>query len=138
LGLGLTNVAMAPSEVVVAMYQAAQDNDPAEVRRLLSDDAKEQFDLLSPTAEAELLDMLSNGGTTTVLTSLGVRNYGKHSVTGLIQEMTNGLSDLRVEVLVREGRFWRVEWPLGVADWFESVRRFDPYFELFNTTDDRS
>jgi hypothetical protein len=138
LGLGLTHVARAPGEVAVAMYQAAQDGQPSEVRKYLSDDAKEQFDLLRSDETTALLDLLSRESTTTVLSSLGVRNYGRSAVTGLIQEMSDGLSELRVEVLVREGRFWRVEWPIGDADWFESVRRFDPYYEFVNTTNDRS
>lgn len=136
LGLGITNVALAPGEVVVAMYQAAQDGQPDEVRNYLTNDAQNQFDLLTADEEAALMGMLSHESTTTTLTALGVRNYGKNSVTGLIQDMSNGQSDLRIEVLKREGRHWRVEWPVGVADWFESVRRFDPYFELFNSVDD--
>ncbi len=136
LGLGLTNVALAPGEVVVAMYQAAQDGQPEEVRNYLSTDAKKQFDLLTAEEEAALMDMLSRGSTTISLQALGVRNYGKNAVTGLIQDMSNGQSDLRIEVLKREGRYWRVEWPVGVADWFESVRRFDPYFELFTPSTD--
>jgi hypothetical protein len=136
LGLGLTNLALAPGEVVVVMYQAAQDGQPEEVRNYLTKDAKKQFDQLTADEEAALMDMLSHGSTTIALQALGLRNYGKNSVTGLIQDMSNGQSDLRVEVLAREGRHWRVEWPIGVADWFEAVRRFDPYYELFTPTTD--
>lgn len=137
LGLGLTHTARAPGEVAVAMYQAAQDGNHNEVRKYLSANAKEQFDLLTPSEVSGLLNLLSRDSTTTVLSSLGVRNFGRSAVTGFIQEMSDGLSELRVEVLVREGRFWRVEWPIGVADWFESVRRFDPYYEMGNTPYDR-
>jgi hypothetical protein len=133
LGLGLTELAKAPGEVVNAMYQAAQDERPDEVRSYLTKDAKKQFDLLTPDEETALMGLLSAGSTTIALNPLGVRNYGKSAVTGLIQDMSDGQSDLRIEVLAREGRHWRVEWPVGVADWFESVRRFDPYYQL-NTT----
>jgi hypothetical protein len=126
VGMGLTDVAKAPGDVVVAMYQAAQDGQPEEVRRFLTDGGKKQFDLLAPSEQAALLSTLSRDSTTILLTALGVRNYGKNAVTGLMQDMSDGQSDLRIEVLINEGRFWRVEWPIGVADWYESVRRFDP------------
>jgi hypothetical protein len=126
VGLGLTDVAKAPGDVVVEMYQAAQDGQPEEVRKYLTNEGKKQFDLLAPDEEAALLSMLSRGSTTILLTPLGVRNYGKSAVTGLMQDMDGSQTDLRIEVLEREGRFWRVEWPIGVADWYESVRRFDP------------
>ncbi len=129
LGFGLTNIARAPGEVVILMYQAAQDGQSREVRKYLSDDAKEHFDRLSPDAESALLNQLSRDSSTKLLTALGVRNYGRNAVTGLIQEMTSGQSDLRIEILVRQGRFWRVEWPIGVASWVESVKRFDPDYQ---------
>jgi hypothetical protein len=132
LTFGITDVAKAPGEVVEAMYQAAQDGQTLQVRKYLTDDAKIQFDLLTPDDKAALLDMLSNGHTTVELSPLGVRNYGKESVTGLIQDLSNGHSDLRIEILTREGRFWRVQWPIGVADWFEANRQFDPYFTVID------
>ena len=135
VGLGLTDVARAPSEVVVAMYQAAQDGQPEVVRKFLSDDARERFDRLPPEDETALINLLSKDSTTVALTSIGVRNYGKNAVTGLIQDMSSGLSDLRVEVLAREGRYWRVEWPVGVAEFSESVQRFDPYYVPSKTGD---
>lgn len=126
VGLGLTGIAKAPGDVVVAMYQAAQDGEPEEVRKYLTSEGKKQFDLLTPDEELALLGVLSRDSTTVLLTALGVRNYGKSAVTGLLQGMSDSQTDLRIEVLEREGRFWRIEWPIGVADWYESVRRFDP------------
>jgi hypothetical protein len=126
VGLGLTDIAKAPGDVVIAMYQAAQDSNPEEVRKYLTNEGKKQFDLLTSDEESALLSMLSRDSMTVLLSALGVRNYGRSAVTGLMQDMSNSQSDLRVEVLEREGRFWRVEWPIGVADWHDSVRRFDP------------
>lgn len=125
---GFTEVAKAPQDVVIETYSAAQQRNVDEVRRFLAEPAKVSFDAMPQEEIDELLSRLTNGFTTSNLEFLGVRNYGSHAVVGIMQDFTHDFTTLRVEVLVRENGRWRIEWPLGEAEWAEANLRFDPYY----------
>jgi len=128
IGLGLTSARQAPGEVVLAAYEAAQERRADDFGELLDRRGRAEFARLSPTEIEALFDRLTFDGTTTTFTFLGLRNYGKSAVAGVLQETTTREAHVRVEVLLQEGRFWRIEWPIGEAEWVESVLRFDPYY----------
>jgi hypothetical protein len=125
---GLTDIAKSPNDVVLEVYRAAQDGRAEEVRNYLAEDAKAAFDNLPAEERNALLARLSQGHTTSQVEVLGVRNYGSHAVVGISQDYGVNGSAVRVEVAKKEGRYWRLEWPLGEAKWEESNRRFDPYY----------
>jgi hypothetical protein len=125
---GLTDVASSPNEVVIRLYEAAQESRADDLRETLSSAAKTEFDRLSPADAQALMDRLSNDHLAGNYESLGIRNYGTHAVVGITMDSPAQYSHLRVEVLVREGGRWRVEWPVGEAQWAEANRRFDPNY----------
>ncbi len=124
--LGITAVSLSPGEVIIAFYEAVQERRFDEATEFLSDAARVELAALSPEEHDTLMRELTHDFTSTELDFLGVQNFGQHAVAGVLQDVEAGSFDLRVEVLVKEGRHWRIEWPLGVADWFDSVARFDP------------
>lgn len=128
VGLGLTEIRKAPSEVIVAAYEAAQEGRVDDFADLLDRRGQDEFALFSPEEINALFSRLTYGGTTTEFSFLGLRNYGKSAVAGLLQETTEPAAYVRVEVLFKEGRFWKIEWPLGESEWVESILRFDPHY----------
>lgn len=123
---GLTAVTLAPGEVIIAFYDAVQERRFDEATEFLSNAAREELAALSTEEYDALMVELTHDFTSTELNFIGVQNFGKYAVAGVLQDLPPHTVDLRVEVLVKEGRHWRIEWPLGVANWFESVERFDP------------
>jgi hypothetical protein len=128
VGLGLTTVSLGPSEAMLAAYEAAQERRVDDFGDYLDKTGRVAFAQFSPEETEALFDRLTYDGTTTMFSVLGLRNYGKSAVAGILQETTEPAAYVRVEVLHREGRFWRIEWPIGESKWVESVKRFDPYY----------
>ena len=124
--LGITTISQSPGEVVIAFYDAVQERRFDDAMEYLSEAAKTELAALSISEYDELMGELSHNFESTELDYLGVQNFGKTAVTGVLQDVPPDEYDLRVEVLVKEGRYWRIEWPLGVADWFESIEQYDP------------
>ena len=128
IGLGITTVRQAPGEALVAIYEAAQDRRLDDFQELLDYNGKAEFAKLTPAEAEAVLSELTNDFTTINVSFLGIKNYGHNAVAGVLRELDVGYATTSVEVLVKEGRFWHVEWPLGVARWNPSNKRFDPYF----------
>ncbi|MDA1190013.1 MAG: hypothetical protein O2854_10135 [Chloroflexi bacterium] len=123
---GLTSISLSPGEVVIAFYDAVQERRFDDATEFLSDAAKTELAALSVDEYDTLMRDLTHDFTSSELDFLGVQNFGRNAVAGVLQDMQPDTVELRVEVLVKEGRHWRIEWPLGVANWTESVDRFDP------------
>jgi hypothetical protein len=128
VGLGLTTIRQGPSEALMAAYVAAQERNVDDFRDYLDEPGRAAFAQFSPEEVEALFDRLSYDGTTTTFSVLGLRNYGKFAVAGILQETSEPAAHVRVEVLHHEGRFWKMEWPIGESQWVESVERFDPYY----------
>jgi hypothetical protein len=122
---GITTISRSPGEVIIAFYDAVQERRFDEATEFLSNAAQAELAALSPEEYDALMRDLTHNFTSTELEFLGVQNFGKVAVSGVLQDQPPHTYDLRVEVLVKEGRHWRIEWPLGVANWLESVQRFD-------------
>ena len=123
---GVTAISVSPGEVIIAFYDAVQERRFDDATEFLSDAAKAELAMLPPDEFDALMRELTHDFTSSELEFLGVQDFGRNAVAGVLQDMPDGTVDLRVEVLVKEGRHWRIEWPLGVANWTESVERFDP------------
>jgi hypothetical protein len=123
---GVTTVSVSPGEVIIEFYDAIQERRFEDATEFLSDAARAELAALSPSEFDKLMSELSHDFTSTELDFLGVQNFGRNAVAGVLQDIPGGTLELRVEVLVKEGRHWRIEWPLGVANWMESVERLDP------------
>jgi len=128
VAFGWADIAKSPNDIVLDLYRAAQERRVEDLRAVLSEPAKSELDRMPQEEVDALMARLSNEHTTTVVEFLGVKNYGSHAVVGITQGFSDGLTRLRVEVLAKEGGRWRVEWPVGEAQWAESNLRFDPYY----------
>ena len=124
--LGITSVSHAPGQVVILFYEAVQERRFDDATEHLSVDAKAKLAALAPDDYDTLMRELSHDFTSSDLEPLGVQNFGQVAVAGVLQDQPPDRFDLRVEILVKEGRYWRIEWPLGNANWMEAIDRFDP------------
>lgn len=127
---GISDFNRPPQHTAVAAYQAAQAHDATKLRGLLDKSAQAEFDALSSDQVSALLSRMSHNYTTTSVDYLGVRRYGSYAVVGMTQDFTKDFSTLRVEILVKEGIHWRLEWPLAQLTWTQANLRFDPNFTL--------
>ncbi|MEE8518279.1 MAG: hypothetical protein V3S98_04050 [Dehalococcoidia bacterium] len=123
--LDVTSVRRPPGGVLAEFYMTAQARDYEAARDFLSRDAKAEAAALTPREWEALLDGFTNGATLSEVTVVGVRNFGSHSVAGAVLDFTDTDSKTRVELLVKEGRRWRLEWPIGTRGFQETVKQFE-------------
>ena len=125
---GVTTVAKAPGEVAIAFYQDAHDGEYEKAKRWLSEDAKLEAAKLLSSQWIEMLDGFSHDRTMADSMLLGIRNYGSHAVVGILHDFDDRDFDLRVDLLVKEGIRWRLEWPIGTRKFQATVDMFEPTF----------
>ena len=122
---GLSSVARSPSEVVINFYQSAQDGDFSEAKNMLTTDARVIVNGMTENEWAQILGDLTQGHTIDELIYLGQRNYGKQAIVGVLQDSVDGEAKTRVELLLKQGRHWRIEWPPGTRRFQETVDKVE-------------
>ena len=113
VSLDLASVRGPPGWVLTDFYMTAQRREYDAARDFLSADAKEEAAALAIGEWEALLDGFTKGSTLTAVTVAGVRNFGTRAVAGAVLDFAGSDSNTRTELLVKEGRRWRLEWPIG-------------------------
>ena len=126
--LGITPVAKSPRSVVLAFYEAAQRADYAAAREYLSDDARAVVDGLGAGQWEAVVGELTRRGTITETEFLGLKNYGRNAVAGVLVVYDGVEITVRVDELARSGSRWGIEWPIGTRPWLETVRKYEPLY----------
>jgi hypothetical protein len=132
---GATTIAKSPNEVVISFYEAAQAGEYDAAYDFLSDGAQLEVDRLPEGGWVELLDGLTRGRSAVGFQWLGIRNFGDNAVVGGMQDFADEDFELRVELMVRQGSRWRIEWPIATRQWTETVELFEPQFGRRASTD---
>ena len=128
--LGITPFAKSPRAVVLGFYEAAQRADYAAAREYLSDEARTVVDGLGAGGWEAVVGELTRAGTVTETEFLGLKNYGRNAVAGVLVVFDGVETAVRVDELVRSGARWGIEWPIGTRPWVETVRKYEPSYGL--------
>lgn len=123
--LDLMSVRRSPGAVFNDVYITAQAQKYQAAKDFLSRDAKAEVASFTMLEWHALLDGFTNEMTLRKVTVAGVRNFGSQAVVGGFLDFSDGRSKTLVDLMVKEGRHWRIEWPIGERGFQTTVDRLD-------------